>query len=313
MDWNHASERIAAIESCDPVHGQVRWAAGKSLWIGSMTTIALVCGPATFSIGALLLFLATTAVTLCAGHSVGVHRRLIHNSFECPRWLEYTCVYLGVLVGMAGPLGIIVQHDLRDWAQRQPDCHPFLRHGRPFFIDAWWQLHCDLHLDRAPTIRFEPRIAHDRFYRGLEATWPAQQIPVALVLFAIGGWGWVVWGVCMRVAVSVTGHWLVGHFAHRRGPMTWEVRGAGVQGHNVPFTAWLSMGESWHNNHHAFPGSARLGLLPHESDPGWWLIQRFARCGWAWSIKTPEQLAPRAALLRLSTPTRAPGLPDARK
>lgn len=301
MDWNHRSIRIVDAEDVDPLQGRVRWSASKSIWIGSMTAVALVLGPLTFSWHAFALFVFTTMVTLCAGHSVGLHRRLIHNSFDCPIWLEYACVYLGVMVGMAGPIGMIRQHDLRDWAQRQAECHPYLKHGRSFWNDAWWQLHCELSLRNGPTFRLEQRLASDKFIHWLEKTWMWQQAPWAVIFFAVGGWGWVVWGICARVAVSVTGHWLVGHFAHRHGPMTWEVRGAGVQGHDVPIAAWVSMGESWHNNHHAFPGSARLGLLPNQPDPGWSLIKLFEFLGVAWNIKTPESLPRRPALHRIES------------
>lgn len=296
MDWNHASERIVGGESANAVDGVVRWRPLKSLWIGAMTLLAIGIGPLVATPGALLLFAITTSVTLCAGHSVGMHRRMIHNSFECPLWLEYACVYLGTLVGMSGPFGLMRQHDLRDWAQRRPVCHDYLCHRRAFWMDAWWQLHCELMLANGPRVEPEARLAQDRFYRWLERTWMLQQLPWALAFYAIGGWAWVVWGICARVAVSVTGHWLVGHFAHRHGAMSWEVAGAGVQGRDVPIAAWVSMGESWHNNHHAYPGSARLGLFPGQADPGWLLIRTFERCGLAWSVRTPQTLPPRPGL-----------------
>jgi predicted DCC family thiol-disulfide oxidoreductase YuxK len=66
--------------------------------------------------------LGTTAITLCLGHSLGMHRRFIHRSYAAPLWLERLFVYLGTLVGMAGPLGMMRTHDLRDRAQRQPEC-----------------------------------------------------------------------------------------------------------------------------------------------------------------------------------------------
>jgi fatty-acid desaturase len=293
------SERIIAGRDASPVGGQVRWAAAKSLWIGSMTAVAVVAGPLLASWDALGLFAATSAITLCFGHSVGMHRRLIHGSFECPRWLEHLCVYLGTLVGMAGPIGMIRAHDLRDWAQRQPACHDYLCHRRGFWQDGWWQLHCELALARPPQFRLEPRIATDRLYAFLERTWMWQQLPWALLFLAVGGWSWLVWGICARVSVCVTGHWLVGHFAHRRGGRSWVVEGAAVQGYNVTLAALISMGEAWHNNHHAFPGSARLGLYPGQVDPGWWLIRLFEACGLATSIKTPAELPHRRELRRL--------------
>ena len=299
MDWAHGSDRIIADAQTDAVAGEVRWSPVKSLWIGSMTILALLAGPLLFTWEALAVFVGGCAITLCAGHSVGMHRRLIHNSFECPRWLEYFMVYSGVLVGMAGPFGLMHQHDLRDWAQRQNACHDYLRHGRSFWRDAWWQLHCDLKLEHAPRFQPEARIAHDPIYLWMERTWMWHQLPVALILFAFGGWSWVVWGVAARVSVCVTGHWLVGYFAHNDGPMRWRVMGAGVQGRDVPIAALFSMGESWHNNHHAYPGSARIGLSADQPDPGWWLILALEKLGLAWNIQTPATMPARPVLIRL--------------
>jgi stearoyl-CoA desaturase (delta-9 desaturase) len=219
-----------------------------------------------------------------------MHRRLIHSSFDCPLWLEHLCVYLGTLVGMAGPIGMVRLHDFRDWAQRQPACHDYSCHRAGFWRDAWWQMHCRLVLAHPPAFRPEPRLANDRFYALVERAWMLQQLPWAALFFATGGWNWVVWGICVRVSVSVTGHWLVGHFAHRRGGQSFIVEGAAGQGYNVGWATLISMGENWHNNHHAFPGSARMGLFPGEIDPGWWLIRVFEALGLATNVRTPANL-----------------------
>jgi stearoyl-CoA desaturase (delta-9 desaturase) len=264
---NFGVHRVVADEA-DPRFGRVQWSPVKSLWLIGMTAAALVGGVLTFSWGALALFLVTCAITLCGGHSLGMHRRLIHNTYDCPRWLEYVLVYLGVLVGMAGPYGMIRTHDMRDWAQRNPRCHDYFAHRRPFLQEK---------LDRPPAFKLEDRIAADPVYRFMESPLMWQQLPWALLFFALGGWGWVFWGVCARVAVCVTGHWLVGYFAHNSGPRDWHVEGAGVQGYNVRFCGLITMGEAWHNNHHAFPGSARLGLYEGQADPGWWVLTALQR------------------------------------
>lgn len=288
----------------DAVGGTVRWSPVKSLWIGSATLCTVLLAPVLVSPGAVVLFLVTSAMTLCFGHSVGMHRRLIHRSFGCPIWLEYLCVYLGTLVGMCGPIGMIRTHDLRDWAQRQPRCHPWFRHGARWWRDGWWQLHCEVQLNDPPELRLEPEVATSRFYAWLERTWMWQQAPWAILFFLIGGIEWVVWGICARVSVCVTGHWLVGHVAHNRGSQRWVVEGAAAQGYNLPLVALVTMGESWHNNHHAYPGSARLGLAPGEMDPGWWLIRAFRRCRLAWNVVTPSDLPPRPELRSLAPATR---------
>ena len=110
----------------------------------------------------------------------------------------------------------------------------------------------------------------------------------------------MIWGVCVRVAVCVTGHWLIGHYAHRQGPQTWVIDGASAQGHNVPLAGFISMGEAWHNNHHAWPNSAKMGLLPGQIDLGWWLIRGFAALGLASNIKTPDVLPDRDGLRLLA-------------
>jgi len=119
-----------------------------------------------------------------------------------------------------------------------------------------------LELDNPPTLFLEPRIANDRFYGFLERTWRLQQLD----------------------------------FAHNNGRSHYEITNAAVQGKNIPFTSLLTMGESWHNNHHAFPGSARLGLFAGEWDPGWWLMVALKKCGLVWGIVLPAALPPRAEL-----------------
>ncbi len=146
----------------------------------------------------------------------------------------------------------------------------------------------------------EPRIADDRFYQFLERTWMAQQLPPAVLFFTTGGWGFVFWGVCARVTVGVFGHWIVGYLAHNHGAMNHNVCDAAVQGRNIRFTSLLTMGECWHNNHHAFPGSARLGLLPGEWDPGWWALLALRRLGLVWGLRVPRDLETRPEVVAVA-------------
>jgi len=295
-----STDRMIADALSDAVTGRVVWVPTKSLWTAGMTLVALVAGPATASLDAVAVFLVTTMITICAGHSVGMHRLLIHKSFVAPLWLERLLVYLGTLVGMVGPFGMIYAHDIRDWAQRQTECNDLHAHRRTFFRDAWWQMHCALALKHPPRFVIEPRIAEDSVYRFLERTWMLQQVPWAILFYALGGWGWVVWGIAVRVSVSLTGHWLVGHFAHKRGHRGWAVDGVAVQGYNVRGAGLVTFGEAFHGNHHAYPGSAKLGLEGGQIDLGWWFIQSLAKLGLAHHIQTPQTVGERRGLRRLS-------------
>jgi stearoyl-CoA desaturase (delta-9 desaturase) len=192
-------------EGASALSGRVVWSPAKSLWNMSMLACAIVFAPWLVTPAALLLFGVTTYCSLLLGHSVGMHRRFIHRSYACAKWLERSLVYVGVLVGVAGPFGILRVHDERDWAQRQNACHDFFAHRRSPLVDLFWQLNCRFRFARAPVFAIEPEFAGDRWYRFLERTWMLQQVPIALACFAIGGWSWVVWGVPVRVCVSVIG------------------------------------------------------------------------------------------------------------
>ena len=269
----------------------------KAAWNGSMLLATLLFAVPLFTPGALALFLGTTRFSLLIGHSVGMHRMMIHRTFDCPKWLERTLIYVGVLVGVAGPFGIARIHDTRDWAQRQPRCHAFFDHSRAFLPDLVWQLAYRFRFERPPVLTIEPRFADDPFYRWLDATWRWQQLPVAVLFWAIGGWGWVVWGVCARVFVSAAGHWSVTYFCHNPGPGRWYVQGVGVQASNLRGLGLLTYGECWHNNHHAFPESARIGLDRGQLDPGWWVIAALERIGLASNVGRPRAPAERDDLI----------------
>jgi fatty-acid desaturase len=292
-------------QDADPLSGDVTWDPSRSLWNASMMLAAVVLGPQYFTWGAFAVFVVLLEFTMCAGHSVGFHRRLIHRTFKCPKWLERLLVWCGTLVGMQGPLWVIHSHDFRDWAQRQPDCHPYLRHGQGRLKDAFWNLHCRLRLHTAPG--FDPGIgiADDWFYRFLQRTWMLQQVPVAVILYWIGGLPWLIWGVCVRVTTGVTMHWFVGYICHTHGPQSWLVNNGAVQAHNVPWAAIPSMGESWHNNHHAFPASARHGLYPGQIDIGFRFVELLGRAGLAWDIQIPDELPRREGITAIAPDARA--------
>jgi sn-1 stearoyl-lipid 9-desaturase len=287
---------LTGLDRASPVEGEVVWDAPRSLWNVSMFLGAVILGPVFFTWDAFAIFLATAAVTLCAGHSVGFHRRLIHRSFDCPKWLEHILLWLGTAVGMGGPIWTIRLHDTRDWAQRQRDCHWFLRHGKPVLVDGFYYLNFRLKLKTPPGFDPGPGIADDRFIVFLQRTWMLQQVPIAVALFLLGGVPWVVWSVIVRVSACTTMHWYISYYAHTSGPQDWIVDDAVIQAHNVPLMAIPTMGEAWHSNHHAFPSSARHGLYPGQIDLGWQFVRLLRAVGLAWNVKLPATLPPRPGI-----------------
>ncbi|WP_299962875.1 acyl-CoA desaturase [uncultured Roseobacter sp.] len=293
-----STERVVATSKTSATEGRIVWSPVKSLWLFAHVGLGFIAIFWFPQIDAFLLFVGLTAMTVCAGHSVGMHRLLIHRSFQTHTFLEYFMVWLGTLVGMAGPIGMIKAHDMRDWHQRQRVCPPHPAHGASFWKDAWWQLCCTFELVSPPTFIVEERVREDLFYIWLERTWMLQQIPVACLLFVLGGWSWVLWGCSLRIAVSLIGHWMVGHYAHRAGHQGWVVKGLPVQGYNLRYLGLLTFGENWHCNHHAFPHSAKLGVEKGQLDLGFALIQFLQRYRLVWEVKTPASEPTREGLAR---------------
>jgi len=276
-------DRVDIASGRDTLTGRMVWAPAKSLWYLFHASVWLTVGILQFSWGAVAAFLILSIIILCGGHSIGMHRKLIHDSFDCPLWLARFGAYLGTLVGLGGPFTLMRAHDMRDWAQRQTDCHPFFSQHSSIARDWLWQIHMMLKLDDGPEMIFPDKLTKDLVMIWLQRTVLLQQIPIALALYSLGDWGWVAWGISGRIVISVTGHWLIGWFAHNHGPRDWEQRGHGVQGHNVPgpmkLFGFITFGECWHNNHHAFPESAKLGLMHGQVDPGWWVLCALEKFG----------------------------------
>ncbi len=290
--------------AADPCAGRVRIDWPKALWNGAMFA-GTICAVALSTWQSVLVFVTLTYASLLIGHSVGMHRMMIHRSFNCPGWFARTLIYIGTLVGVSGPSGIIAIHDTRDWAQRQPACHDFFAHRRTLLKDLIWNLSCRFEFERAPLVTIEPEISQDPFYRFLDATWHWHQLPLAALLYWAGDWPFVLWGICARVFVSAAGHWTVTYFCHNPGPGRWRVKGAGIQASNLPGLGLLTYGECWHNNHHAFPESAQIGIEKGQTDPGWWIIRLLENAGLASEIGRPRDREARGDLLDLTRDQRS--------
>ncbi len=287
-------------EGANPVEGKVIYDLPKLLWNLGMILSAVIFAPLTFSLGSFSMFLALTYFSLLVGHSAGMHRLMIHRTYECHPILEKTLIYIGVLVGMSGPYGIIKIHDTRDWAQRQDKCHDFFSHKRGYLKDVWWQLTSRFLFKAPPALKIEAKYSADHFYQWLEATWRYHQLLFAIALYYLGGWAFVVWGIFVRVSVSVVGHWTITYFCHNPGPGVWRVKNASVQASNIPGLGVLTYGECWHNNHHAFPESAQIGIEPGQCDPAWRFIEILSRLGLAKNVGTPRPEEQRDDLLKSS-------------
>jgi stearoyl-CoA desaturase (delta-9 desaturase) len=216
------------------------------------------------------------------GVGLGYHRLLTHRSFKAPKWLEYTLTVFGTMA---------VQDDAPKWVATHRIHHQFTEKDRdphstrPGF---WWA-----HLgwiiygtandhDAATLAKYVPDILKDRFHVALAKFYYAPLLVSALILFAIGGWSMVLWGAFGRVVFGWHSTWLVNSATHMWGA---RPHATGDDSTNNLAIALLTFGEGWHNNHHAFPTSARHGLGRFQFDQNWLTIRLFARLGWVSNIR----------------------------
>ncbi|HEV3090072.1 MAG TPA: fatty acid desaturase [Candidatus Cybelea sp.] len=240
--------------------------------------------PAFFSWSAVGVAGVLVYVTGGLGVTLGFHRLLTHRSMQLPKGFEYALTILGVLALQGGPIVWVATHR-RHHATSD-------RKGDPHGMDRgfWWAHVGWLFLPNPgrPKIAEQRRLAADLaanpFYVFMERTALLWQVALAVALFALGGWAWVVWGIFVRLVVTYHITWLVNSASHWTGYRTFRTGDLSTNNWWVALLAW---GEGWHNNHHAFPSSARHGLRWFEFDPTWLTIRALQFVGIVRSVKLP--------------------------
>jgi fatty-acid desaturase len=239
---------------------------------------------------ALLLHLICGGFGIC----VGYHRLLTHRSFKCPKFLEYAMALAGSLSMQGGPI---------EWVALHRKHHQYSdKHGDPHSAaDGFWWSHMlwVLHIptrEMWATIRskYTPDLQKQIFYRGLERVWLAGPIVLGVILYMLGGWPWVVWGVCVRLVATYHITWFVNSASHMWGYKNFTSSDLAT---NCWWVALLSYGEGWHNNHHAFPSSARHGMKWWEIDFSYYFIRSLKAVGLAWDMYVPSREQMKAKLI----------------
>lgn len=205
------------------------------------------------------------------GIGLGYHRLLTHRGFTAPRWLTRVLTVFGTLAVQAGPLSWVTTHRMHH-AFTDTDKDPHSPKNGFFWAHIGWifkgraQLH-----SMADHEKYSPDLLKDKFNLIAERYYWATSVAAGLILFAIGGWTMVVWGVALRTVVGWHFTWFVNSATHVWGSRRFETRDTST---NNGLIAAITFGEGWHNNHHAHPRSAKHGLRWYEIDVNW--IQIFA-------------------------------------
>ncbi len=276
------------MKDSSPARGWSNLATGLGLLVIHLAAL-LAFVPALFSWNAIIAAAILAYLTGGIGITLGYHRLLTHRSLQMPKLLEYAVTFLGVLALQGGPISWVATHRRHHaYSDREGDPHGMDR-------GFWWAHVGWLYLPNAarPTIVEQRRLAADLsadpVYGFLDKTAVLWQIALAAVLFAIGGWPFVVWGIFVRLVVTYHITWFVNSACHWTGYRTFRT---GDRSTNNWWVALLAWGEGWHNNHHAFPFSARHGLGRFEFDFTWLTVRALQLAGIVRRVKlpTPEML-----------------------
>jgi stearoyl-CoA desaturase (delta-9 desaturase) len=268
-----------------PARGRRKVATGVALAIVHLGACAAVL-PAFFTWSGLLVALVLYYLTGAIGICLGYHRLLTHRSMRVARPLEHAIAMLGVLAMQGGPIGWVGTHRAHHaFSDTERDPHDS-RRGFLWSHMAWLYRSNPARLTAAEEVRYAPDLAADPYYRFLDLTAPAWQVILGIVLFWTGGWSWVVWGMFVRLVVTYHATWLVNSGAHLVGYRTYRTPGRD-RSSNAWWVALVAWGEGWHNNHHAFPFSARHGIRWFEIDVTWWTIKALAFFHIALDVKLP--------------------------
>lgn len=222
---------------------------------------------------------------LCGGVGIclGFHRLLSHRSFQVPRWLEYPIAVLGTLAMEGGPIF---------WVSGHRKHHAFTEdiHQDPYSAKRgfWWSHMVWIlrpyreNFDKKRYGKYAPDLMRQPFYRFLNNYFLLLQVPLALLLYAIGGWSFVIYGIFVRSVLLWHATWLVNSATHTWGYQTFKSKD---NARNLWWVSLVTYGEGWHNNHHSYPRVAQTGWKWWEIDVTWYTIRLFERLGWATKVK----------------------------
>jgi fatty-acid desaturase len=217
----------------------------------------------------------------CLGIGMCYHRLLTHRGYHTPKWVEYFMTVCSTLALEGGPIFWVATHRIHhQHSDKEGDPHS------P--VDGTWWAHMgwilmgkSMHHDTTTLARYVPDLAKDKFHVWITKYHYVPIIALAAILFAIGGWPFLLWGIFARTVVGLHATWLVNSVTHMWGSRRFKTHDLST---NNLIVALLTWGEGWHNNHHAHPTSARHGLRWYEVDVNWYGIWTLEKLGLAKKI-----------------------------
>jgi len=234
------------------------------------------------------------------GVSVGYHRLFSHKAFKTGPIMK-TIIGIAASISTQGTIASWVSHHRQHhlYSDQPGDVHSPHLHGDGFWgqLQGFWHGHFGWMVGATwvEPLPYINDLKSDRIVQMLDRfclVW----IVLGLVLpAAIGGaicGSWegafrgLIWGGALRIMLSFQGTLSVNSICHLWGTQPFKT---GDFSRNNPLIAMITLGEGWHNNHHAFPYSARFSMNWWQVDFSWWVIALLERLGLVWDVKFPSK------------------------
>ena len=247
-----------------------------------------------------LALMVAFMVVVGHGVTIGFHRLLSHRSFVAARPFKIVLAVLGSLAFQGSLLAWVAEHRRHHrFADRPGDPHSPVwdSGGAPIGgAPGLGHAHVGWCFTHGPTsrARYVPDLLADRDLVLIDRL----SVPLCIATLAIpfglgyaiagtasGALSALLWAGLVRVGLTNNITWSVNSICHRFGRRSFATQDLST---NVAWLAPLTMGESWHNNHHAFPRSARHGVDRRQLDSSAALIRLFERFGWAHDVQWPN-------------------------
>ncbi|CAI9284417.1 unnamed protein product [Lactuca saligna] len=220
------------------------------------------------------------------GITLSYHRLLSHHSLKLPKWLEYSFVYFGVLAAQGDPIFWVSNHRFHHkYVDSDNDTHS-PKNGF-WFSHIGWMFDSGYLVEKYQERKNVEDLKNQMFYVFIHKTYMWHLFGCGALLYACGGFSYVVWGMGVRIVWLYHITFCVNSVCHIWGNQTWNTSDLSK---NNWWVGILAFGEGWHNNHHAFEYSARHGFEWWQIDVTWYIIKFLEAIGLATNIKVPTNL-----------------------
>jgi stearoyl-CoA desaturase (delta-9 desaturase) len=244
------------------------------------------------------------------GVTVGFHRHFTHKSFKATRPMKVALAITGSLAFQGSIVSWVADHRRHHaFSDKEGDPHsPHVDHGVGFKGALKGLLHAHvgwlfIHTQRGLKTRYAPDLLADKVVKKINDTFIVWAFAGLILPFILG---WLIggtvtdaltgllWGGAVRMLVMHHATYSINSLCHFFGRQRFST---GDESRNLLWLSFFTFGEAWHNNHHAFPTSARHGLKAWQFDPSSWVIWGLEKCGLAWDVVrvSPERQAAKLA------------------